>query len=218
MEVAQNYLVSKVEDTEIKFDAVENAGYNELVKAFAESQKGKGQSIDNYEANRKAARAYENNLLGKKGEFFAKRAMMDLGFPNISIDLEIREGKSKGWLPDLPYSSKYDSIPDVHVKTCDDFTVDFAGKSWTFQLKNASGYGGTDPILEKGTETDLVAFVYLSKWDSDTAIVHAIIPWGAVKKYPLLQLPVKTSLKDLKRCVYLADLNTYKKYIEKWKP
>lgn len=221
MEVLNNYIIGKVEDIRIEFDPVENAVYNKLVKEFAMTQKGKGQSLDNYEANRRATRAFENNVMGKKGEFFAARAMEQLGFPDISIDLEVREGKSKGWLPDLPYPSVYDSIPgipNVHVKTCDDVTLHYAGKSWTFQFKNASGWGGTDPILEKGLETDLVAFVFVDKWESNVGFVHAIVPWGAIKKYPLLQLPVKTDLKDIKRCVYLDDLITYKSRIEKWKP
>lgn len=221
METLENYVIGRVEDIRIEFDDVENAGYNELVRVFAESQKGKGQSIENYEANRKAARAYENNVLGKKGEFIAKRAMMQLGFPDISIDLEKREGKAKGWRPDLPYPMDYASIPNipnVHVKTCDNVTLHYAGKSWTFQFKNASGWGGTDPILERGLDTDLVAFVFIDKWESNVGFVHAVVPWGAIKKYPLLQLPVKADLKDIKRCVYLADLITYKKYIEKWQP
>jgi len=222
MEVFENgYLISSVEDIRIEFTPEENKGYNQLIREFVERQKGKGQSLDNYEANRRASRAYENNVLGKKGEFFAKQAMMQLGFPNISIDLEIREGRAKGWRPDLPYPQEYDSIPgipNVHVKTCDNVTLHYAGKSWTFQFKNATGWGGTDPILEHGLETDLVAFVFMDQWESNIGFVHAIVPWGAIKKYPLLQLPAKTDLKDIKRCVYLADLIIYKERIMKWKP
>lgn len=210
--------VNTVADMKITFPSDINTEINQIVKVFVDTQKGDGQAIENYEKNRRATYAYENNILGKKGEFFAHEALATLfGFPNIDIDLEVREGRSKGWMPDLPYTSKYDTIPNVHVKTCDDFTVRYAGPSWTFQLKNANGFGGTDPILEKGLPTDLVAFVYLPSWESEFAIVHAIVPWGAITKYPLLQMPVKANLKDIKRCVYLSDLQMYKKYIEKWK-
>ena len=218
--IEENYIISKVEDIRVEFGTEENKLYNQLIREFANHQKGKGQSLDNYKKTRRASRAYENNVLGKKGEFIAREAMLQLGFPEIEIDLEIREGRAKGWHPDLPYPMEYASIfgiPNVHVKTCDDITLHYAGKSWTFQFKNATGWGGTDPILEYGLETDLVAFVFIDKWESNVGFVHAIVPWGAIKKYPLLQLPAKTDLKDIKRCVYLADLITYKDRIMKWK-
>jgi hypothetical protein len=177
-----------------------------------------------YEEQRDAVKgkATRDHEIGKLAEFAVARFLVDTyGFPYLKPDTQIYAPGEKNWAPDLPYD-KLDPIeklgklclfPPVHVKStdckwCDDW-------SWTFQLKDKTGTGGRDRIIdlwmnqhkgEKGSP-DHVAFVVVDEdmsafgWPQ-VARIHAI---AHLSQFPLRD-PVLRKHKGRKLCVYLKDL------------
>jgi hypothetical protein len=198
--------ICEVQDRVVVFSEETNKKINERINTFVKKLDQKNQSLDFYRRKRKASirKAYDDNLLSKKAEFFAAWYFYkNLNFPIVSPDLEIREGSSKGWKPDLPYSKKDPSLPNVHVKSCRYWMLDFCGDySWTIQYHDDTGYGKDH--LFYGPNTDLVACVLLNNYMSPNGIIKAIVPWGIVKQH--LDLPVKKSFQNDKRCIYYKNL------------
>lgn len=189
----------------VRFDAE-----TKRIQEFVKSQDGEGQSAD-YRVKERGAnpdRVGVNIFVGVKSEFLAKTHLeKTCGFPSIDIDTEVRKGSKKEWRIDLPYGRIDDKFPNVHVKSCDQWGVDFAGDySWLFNLSNDNGVGGRDTIFE-GPDSDLVAFVFLRTPESSEGTIKAIMPWGKIKG--LLREPKANKFKNTKRAIYLNDIKEY---------
>ncbi len=204
----------KIFDSLIEIKKEEHLLIRNKVVDFAKSLKGKRQSEEYWENERKASNPVKDNIIGKYGEVVANLELRrNLGFPNCKIDFEIREGREKGWNVDLQYSVINSQYPDVHVKTCDEdthnLTMSFKNDkySWTFQNQNANGRGGRDSLLEKNDTNELVVFMYVQGvWEDYIPEVRlvALAPWVKIKN--LLKDPIIPKYKNIKKCIYLADL------------
>lgn len=200
--------IYQAEDRQVLLDPAYNSEVSVKIEQHTIALTNKKQSKDYYKDNRRAnvSKIVNDIAIGKKGEIVACYHLVnDRKFPALDIDFEIREGASKGWNVDLPFSGKDKEYPDVHVKSCGPQTLNITGGecSWTFQLSNANGKGGRDPVFD-GPDTDLVAFVYIDDLKAQKGVIKAIMPWGDVKKH--LRDPISISLRGLKKCIYMNDL------------
>lgn len=196
-----------VKDFPVNLSFKDNEQANKEVYVHAEALCNKiGQSGDHYARKRKANpdKVIKDIALGKKSEIMAMHLLRDeFGFPEVPIDIEIREANNKGWMPDLYYRKVDPSICNVHVKGCNGFTVTLCNDySWTFQWKNSDAIGGKDEIFRSGSG-DLCAFVFMEDWQNDTGTVKAILPWDYV--CPLFRDPVLTKYIGIKHCLYYRD-------------
>ena len=186
---------------------------------------GMRESHDTYNKDRRASKPLSDNENGKYGEFIASVWYVKNSFPLVIPDLEIRHGNEKGWECDLPFSKKNIEYPDVHVKTCTDFTSrilqDRGDKfSWMMQVANEEGPGGRDKMMDRLNSDEVVAFVYAPHIDSATAFLIATAPL-----YLLIgnfEEPVFDKYKGLKRCIYYKRLkalseNTDKLTLQDWR-
>ena len=155
---------------------------------------------------RQASKPYEDSLIGKKGEFFVAKYIKKLHGFDLKPDIEIYSSKKKNWSADLPYEKSGFDYPDCHVKTCSQKTVDYAKTyTWTFQLNNGTGRGGTDRLLSgEEHDNDMVALVYVPHWESDVAEILKLEYWYKLK--PHLRDPKSPRLKGIKTCLYIGDL------------
>jgi hypothetical protein len=185
-----------MKDIKIQFSEEENREINLKITDFVKHMKNKGASTDYYKSYRKAVKPSRDILLGKKGEFFAAKA---LNIELTNIDLEIRRGNKKGWVPDL-------SVGEInyHVKTCNKRGLEFCGDySWTFQVANIKIGGGTDDLF-KSKENNFIVLVYMEDVYSRYGVIKCILPWEKIK--PKLRDPISSRLKGLKLCLYYKDL------------
>jgi len=192
--------------SEIKFTKKENETVNKVLKTYADAMEENSNKY--WTSNRKDSKPYEDSLIGKKGEFFvAKYIKQQHGF-EIKPDVEIYTSKKKNWSADLPYTTAGYDYPDCHVKTCSQKTVDYAKTyTWTFQLNNGFGKGGTDRLLSSDEyDSDLVALVFVPHWESDVADICVLDAWGNLRKH--LRDPKSPRLKGIKTCLYVGDLIT----------
>lgn len=201
-------IIHEVKDFPIVFSQNKNDELNARIEAFVLAMKRKKQSVDYYVENRnvEASKAAEDIFLGKKAEYIALAALVKyFNYPTLDIDLEIREGSSKGWDKDLQFNRIDSNFPNVHVKACSSHTYRICDNdySWTFQKSNNNGKFGSDDVLNE-MSNDLVAMVYLDNPKSNKGIVKAIIQQKSIFQY--LKLPKKVSLWGLKRCIYYDDL------------
>lgn len=201
--------ICEVEDREVILEDEQNQLINKIIHKFVNELSKKRQSHDYYKEKRNASidKVSEDNFLGKKAEVFvAKYLIKERNFPkekNI-VDFEIRNGHNKGWHVDLPFGEKNNKFPNVHVKACTKWILNYVGDySWTFQWANNKGLGGKDDIFN-GPDSDLVVFVYISEARMPSAMIKAIMPWGEVKKH--LIDPKNKKLKGLKKCINLQDI------------
>lgn len=173
----------------IKFTHDENELINFQIQCFLDGMKSKNQSVDFYEKKRGAprTRAEINILMGKKAEFFVAKA---LGISFDRIDLEIRNGRGKGWKVDLE--------PNIHVKSCDNYTVSIAkDKSWIWE--------NIDPMrLSDEYDHDLVALVYAENWYDSIGNIMAMYEWGEIKE--CLRLTKARKFWSSKKCIYYNDI------------
>jgi hypothetical protein len=192
----------------ISFSEKHNKELNERIKDFVNQLDNKNQSTGYYSFQRKTTieRARKNLLVGKKAEFFAAYYLRKHhGFPYPAIDLEIREGKNKGWQVDLPYNNIDALLPNVHVKSCDSDSYKFCQDfSWTFQYGNNFGAGGKDEIFDDKHINDYIILVYLNIFENKEAEIKFYGSWSDVKGY--LKLPLSPKLQKIKRCLYFKDL------------
>lgn len=179
--------------------------YLDQITNFTQHMCGDGQSKEYYERRRNAHRAIDNIKIGKYGEFAANYILSSLGLPSISIDCEIRHGKNKQWQCDLPYSDINLDYPNCHVKTCDDHSYNYVGDySWTFQLSNVNGNGGTDKLFKPEFEQDIVIMIYVTTLQNPVVKLCASSPFYLLK--PKMREPIAGHLKGLKACVYYKNL------------
>ena len=208
MSSVQNLVtIHEVKDTQVLFSDELNEQINASVREFVLSQDEKNQSHEYWAQNRNTdqQKAMRDNLVGKKAEYFAMKHLREVhGFPDCPIDLQKRIGFQKKWVIDLCYNNIDSRFPNVHVKACLPWIKTcFRDYSWTFQFSNANKVGGRDTIFD-GPDTDLVAFMLLDDFESPSATVKAIMPWGEVKKH--LRDPKKRELKNIKKCSYYQDM------------
>lgn len=172
----------------IVFSEKENNEINSQISNFVAVMAEKKQSADYYSKERRAVKPLQDIALGKKAEFIAAQF---LGADLSSVDLDIRYGRKKGWVPDLVFNGD-----NYHVKACNEKGFDFCGDySWTFQKE--------DPLLYSRSR-EFVILVYLADDESSEGEVKFVGLWEDVK--PLLKNPIKKSLIGLKYCLYYRDL------------
>jgi hypothetical protein len=204
----QQNMIYNVSDIVITYTTEINDTINKNIETFLKAMCAKSQSVSYYAKKRnvREEKAKNDIFLGKKAEYFTRSALIEhYGFPYINIDLEVRQGRKKGWNTDLPFKAVDDSLPDIHVKSCSKKTLDFCKDySWTFQNKNNDKKGGTDTILDTSGKQELIALVYIEEPYSATGVIKAILPFDIIKK--MLKPPLKPTLKNLKKCLYYKDL------------
>jgi hypothetical protein len=193
---------------EIKFSTAENNKVNKILHEYADGMEG---SHKHWETNRRASKPREDSLTGKKGEFFVAKYILDNYGYKLQPDVEIYAKNKKNWDADLPYSTVSDTMPDIHVKTCSNKTIEYAKtESWTFQAANGNGFFGTDKLLKSAEfDKDLIALIHVPTWESDYAILHHLITWETAKKF--LADPISPRLKGIKLCLYTKDLESSRK-------
>ncbi len=196
-------MLIRMTDLDVNIPEETNKKLNEIAKNFA-----KASGTKHYEEDRNAepSKAEKDIALGKKGEYFALLGLCQhYKFPWIKIDMQIREGKEKGWRVDLPFSQEDKTLPDVHVKTCDKKTYKICEDfSWTFNLGNKRKPGGRDPILDLDNVPDLIVLVYADYLTDNNGKIKMILPW--VKAKPYLKGPKLDEYRDIKTCLYYEDL------------
>ncbi len=201
-------------DTEISFTEEYNDIINNTIAEFADMLHQKGQSAEHYVKNRSAPdkKVYHDIFLGKKAEYFVAEYMhQTYNLPLLKPDLEIREGKKKGWYPDLPYSQEDWLLPDIHVKSCNQGTVDlhkthrgYPDYSWTFQYSNSRGRGGQDELFKLEDTNCLLALVFMDNELSHRGTIKVVAPWVVLKNY--LDDPLIDWFKGKKLCLYHQNL------------
>lgn len=170
-------------------------------------------SLDYYKDERLANNALDNIKLGKYGEFAVASMLRKFGFPWLKPDIEIRSQKRKGWRCDLPFSSIASVYPDCHIKMCDQSTTEYIKRyssrpdqySWTFQYSNTTSYGGRDPLFFNTKSKELILFGYVDNIRTHEFKLIASGPWHKVQK--IIEYPISTKLKAIKRCVYSDKLS-----------
>lgn len=177
---------------------------NKKLSVYADGMESKSHGY--WSNNRNASKPYEDSLTGKKGEFLVARYIKETYGFDIKPDVEIYSTRGKNWSADLPYATKGLAYPDCHVKTCSQKTVDYAKtQTWTFQLGNGNGRGGTDRLLSTDAyDNDVIALVFVPTWESGKGLIMHLEPWKNIK--PHLRDPKSPRLKGIKTCVYTEDL------------
>ncbi len=194
-----------IKDHKVILSVVENNKINKEINNFVIAMDGKKQSINYYSKQRNATKAADDIRLGKKAEYFiAKYMCQQFGHQMYNPDMEIRNGKHKGWFTDLSYIVNEQKI-NIHVKACSIITYNYCGDySWTFQYSNKNKVFGTDSLFKTSTPNDIIALVFLTNPISHYCIIKAIIPWCVLKNK--LKHPRKENLIGLKKCIYYNDL------------
>jgi hypothetical protein len=190
---------------EVKLSKKVNDVLNKELQVYAD---GMEQNSHKYwEQNRRASKAYEDSLTGKKGEFLVAEYIKKEHGLSILPDVNIYASRKKNWEADLPYATREMGLADCHVKTCSQKTLDYAKTySWTFQLSNGNGRHGTDRLLSSDTyDDDLIALVFVPTWESNVGQIMSLSKWRNVKD--LLRDPISPRLKGLKACIYIEDVN-----------
>jgi hypothetical protein len=202
-------------NAEVTFTEERNNHINKSIKLFTNSLLGREQSSNYYVKERNASkeRVAKNIFLGKKAEFFVLSYLVDTcNFPPLELDLEIREGRRKGWKCDLPFNDLDKHYANVHVKACDFNTYNYCKDySWTFQYGNKNNAFGRDDLFDS-PGSNLVALVYLPNPYSSEATIKAILLWKYLKDY--LKDPIKASLKGIKKCLYYEDISLLEGVLE----
>jgi hypothetical protein len=131
--------------------------------------------------------------IGKWGEFFALATLTkDFGFPMI-----VPSFKDHEWNKDLPYSSIDTSLPDIVVKTCNEYTLRNFGLSWMFQNDDESHFNQPNTLV-------LCMYVDDNIPAPSDAVLVATIPLYLVKDK--LKEPVSLKFKDKRKCLYIEDM------------
>jgi len=171
--------------------------------SFALSMRGESQSSGYYRKERSAheRKVLEDIQLSKYSEWIVAYGLTKIGFPRTEPGMEIRTNSQKGWEPDLTYPENPD-IPDLHLKNTP--AIYRKRMSWTFQWKNKSGKGGTDPLFKNPDSNDIVILTYVPNINSRTGVIMYSSPWRLL--YPLLKDPMFPKYKGIKKCIYEDDL------------
>jgi len=200
--------VCGVKNIKIVFDEANHNSILTKSRTFAEQMSKKEQSIDYYKSERDAIKPKKDTIIGKIGECYTYYYLTrSCNFPTIMLDkiFDVRCGSDKGWEIDLCFNDRNSLFPNVHVKTCTDFTVGVCDDfSWTFQWKNLHMKGGKDDIFKESSSNDLVSFVYTPNINSHYAFIKAILPVSILNDY--FKQPVINRYKKTKKCIYYRDL------------
>lgn len=168
-----------------------------------------------YESERAAneSRTYENVAVGKYGEMFSSLCMYMFGYPDLSPDFAIYDPRAKSFAPDLPYRGRDVALRDVHVKSCDGYTVSKIPKkhgandySWLFHKSKPKQNGG-DPLVGPQWQriNDLLVFVYTPSIAAQRIQLLATAPWNML--HPLLRDPHVKELREHKWALYFSDIS-----------
>lgn len=200
--------ITDLANVEVLFSNYWNNKINYAIHKYVHALKSNNQSYFYYSKYRNSSteKALKDNFCGKKGEAFVNHFLRyNKNFPCINVDLKIRSGKEKGWFPDLPYKGKNNNFPNIHVKTCSRFTLDFVGDySWTFQVSNNNNLGGKDEIFKHENYNDIVSLVYLENPEDCNCVIKRFCYWRDLVKH--LKDPIRFDKKGIKKCIYLKDL------------
>ena len=169
----------------------------ELIDPFLMAMSKKKQSVEQYRNKRRATKPRKDIAVGKYAECITAMFLHeDNGFVCVRPDFGIRYGQSKGWLCDLPYHEKDNTLNNVHVKSCLQWIKDNHGYSWTFQLD--------DDIFKNPNSDDVVMFVYIPDLDSRDVRIMASAPWRLIQG--ILVDPIKEEYIGQKKCINYVDL------------
>lgn len=216
-------IISKIQDYSVAISPEWSKRIDELLySGFVNRMTDANQSVRYYVIKRNASyqKAKEDIFVSKKTEYLTLVGLVKLfNFPQIKLDLEVRNGGSKGWAHDLPFNDVDARFPNVHVKACTDMTLRYCSDySWTFQYSNNDWKGGKDSIFNTKAN-DLVVLIHLPNPESNKATIKAILPTRKLLtinngNFEYLRDPVKKTLVGLKKCVYYEDLLKNKQEIE----
>lgn len=184
---------------------------NEHIGRFVDNIFKKGGS---YYRNKRNAYNFEkmkyDNFLGKKGEVFARRYLIEEhNYPrDIRVDLRVYDERKKNWDADLNYG-RVEGYEDIHIKSCSKSTYDYVGDySWTFQYNNSIGEGGRDDLFLDKKGEDIIGFVYMDDCEDNYCFILGFYRWKDIVL--LLKDPMKKTLKGIKKCLYYKDLKKIK--------
>lgn len=165
-------------------------------------------SFDHYKKRNQsnAFKIIEDIKVGKMGEIGAYMLLKET-FPLISEpDYEIYPPGSKTFEADLSAENL-----NFHCKTQHILSANRYGISWVFQF-NGNGTGHRDPLFEVVGDNDYFVPMLL---DGDKVIIYGVIPVNILVQKELFKHPKLDYLKDIKRCIYLEDLETLS-FTERW--
>ncbi len=190
--------IVKIDDSLFKNTLITSVNFAHTLMA------DRGQSIDYYTKNRNASKPIDDTIVGKIGELFVAYFLTEyLNYPFILPDFTIYKSRQKDWSEDLRYSPINKDLLDFHVKTCNSFTKNYCGISWTFQKSNKNTKGGIDSIYNS-VKNDIVFFVYMESYNKNEALISFSAPFKKIQ--PMLKPPKKKELFGLKECIYLNDI------------
>jgi len=208
---------SSIVDQHISFTDKQNTKINNSVIDFTEKLLEKNQSGSYYTEKRNANsdRLFDNIAIGKKAEFFAAYYLYKVfEYPMIPIDIDIRDGMSKQWICDLPYSEYDKDLRNTHVKVCDKKTIEYVGDySWTFQWSNnQKNTGGKDELFKKENQNDLIILLYMENFQTNQAVIKFFGSFNQI--VDLLKDPLSKKLFGLKKCLYFDDIKEHFIYLD----
>ena len=169
--------------------------YHDLCHSYARNE------LDSTFAQKKRRNQFNKNAMvhqtttGKIAEWGVALHFIDQQRSISDPDMKVYEAAGKSFDADLQLDGK-----DLHVKSQSVDSAKRFGTSWMFQY-GGRGFGHTDPLLKK--ENGLVAFCVVD-FDNKKVIIHGLCNFDTLRKR--LREPVKESLKQTKRCIYLEDL------------
>jgi len=179
----------------IFFSDEEWSFYHEICNTYAKDE------LESTFAQRNRRNQFNKNAMihqtttGKLAEWGVTLYFTDMPCTISNPDMEIYQAAGKSFDADLKLDGE-----DLHVKSQSVDSAKRFGTSWMFQY-GGNGYGHTDPLLKK--ENGYVAFCVVD-FDKKTVVLHGICNFDTLRKR--LREPVKESLKNTKRCIYLEDL------------
>lgn len=132
---------------------------------------------------------------GKIAEWAVTLLLSEKGEKVSDPDMEIYTAYKKSFDADLNVDGH-----DLHVKSQSEESAERFGTSWMFQY-NGRGHGHRDPLLTY--DNGLVAFCVVS-FKHKAVRLEGICEFQNIRDK--LREPVKQSLKNTKRCIYLEDL------------
>lgn len=143
----------------------------------------------------KAAMVHQTTT-GKLAEWAVTLFFTDKENTISDPDMQIYSAFNKSFDADLQLDGY-----DLHVKSQSKESAERFGTSWMFQY-SGRGSGHKDPLLRLAD--GLVAFCVVD-FNRKEVILHGICGFASIRDR--LREPVKKTLKNTKRCIYLEDLN-----------
>lgn len=146
-------------------------------------------------------------MVGVLSEFITYNVFLEMGFNFICPpDLTYTPVKEKVWKPDLIIAQDSYSLMNLHVKGSRGYK---GFSTWTFQLGNATGTKGMDPLLSipETDQNNFVSLVHVTGYK--TGKIMAYGQWHTLKTH--LRDPILKDKKGIKTCLYYPFENMLEK-------